>query len=126
MKTILVAGIATTVIVLVAGYPRGYGALSPRSRLYRTGGLGLMLVLLIVGVAYVSLPPLDGSRITAFRYLMLFGIGVMIALAVACVAVLDALESLSVLRREQRTALHSMAEDTARVAEAVRRRERSA
>ncbi|MFM7323176.1 MAG: hypothetical protein ACKO5K_16890 [Armatimonadota bacterium] len=122
MKAALLVGLALNILVLVLGYPRGYGALSPRSRLYRTGGLGLLLVLLVVGVAYVSLPPLDGTRITAFRHLMLFSIGVMLALSLACVAVLDALESWSVLRREQRTVLRTMAEDAARVAEAARER----
>jgi hypothetical protein len=53
---------------------------------------------------------------------MLFSIGVMLALSLACVALLDGLESWSVLRREQRSALRTMAEEAAQVAEAARAR----
>lgn len=118
MKLILGGLLAAAVLATVLGYPSRYGALSARSRLFRTGGVGLVILLLLVSLIYVSLPPLDGTRILAFRHLTLLTVGVLLALSLACVAVLDALESLSVLRREERAALNQMVRDAAEAAKA--------
>jgi hypothetical protein len=94
---------------LVWGYPRRYGALSARSRLFRTSGLGLLLLLIAVALVQVSLPPLDGTRLTAFRHLAVYSTGIFLALSLACLAVLDALEVWSVMRREERARIQEMA-----------------
>jgi len=108
--TIFLGGLFVTVVVaMVWGYPRRYGALSPRSRLFRTSGLGLLLLLVSVAWLQVSLPPLDGTRLTAFRHLALYATGIFLALSLACVAVLDALEVWSVMRREERARIQEMA-----------------
>lgn len=113
MKLVLGLLLAAAVLITVLGYPKRYGALSARSRLFRTGGMGLVIVLLVVALAYAALPPLDGTRIVAFRHLSLMIVGVMLALSLACVALLDALESFSVLRREERAVLNRMVQEAA-------------
>ena len=116
MKLFLGLLLAAAVVFTALGYPKRYGALSARSRLFRTAGMGLVIVLLVVSLAYLSLPPLDGTRIVAFRHLSLILIAVMTGLSLACVALLDALESFSVLRREERAVLRTMAEAAAETA----------
>lgn len=108
MKLFLGILFVLVLVLTVLGFPRGYGALSARSRLFRTSGLGLLLTLVAVAWFQVSLPALDGTRLTAFRHLALYGTGVFLALSLACVAVLDALEVWSVARREERSTLRSM------------------
>lgn len=97
-------------VATVWGYPRRYGALSARSRLFRTAGLGLLLLLVAVAWFLVSLPPLDGTRMTAFRHLSLYATGVFLALSLACIAVLDSLEVWSVMRREERARVRQFVE----------------
>jgi membrane protease YdiL (CAAX protease family) len=100
-----------TVIFAVRGYPSGYGALSNRSRLYRTAALGLLILLIIVAFVGFSLP-LDGPRkLIAFRQISILLVSVMLALSLVCAAGLDALESYSVVRRQERLANQKVAEE---------------
>jgi membrane protease YdiL (CAAX protease family) len=99
------------VIFAVRGYPSGYGALSKRSRLYRTAALGLLIFLIIVAFVGFSLP-LDGpKKLIAFRQLSILLVSVMLALSLVCAAGLDALESYSVVRRQERLANQKVAEE---------------
>jgi hypothetical protein len=100
-----------TVIFAVRGYPSGYGALSKRSHLYRTAALGLLILLIIVAFVGFSLP-LDGpKKLIAFRQISILLVSVMLALSLVCAAGLDALESYSVVRRQERLANQKVAEE---------------
>ena len=94
------------------GYRRGYGALSGRSRLFRTSGMGLLDLLIFLGLVYLTrslhnkLPPLQMlSFLAAF-----LGLGV----SLVCIALLDALESVVAMRRVERQVMQQVIEETAR------------
>ena len=111
MQVALAVVFVMTVIFAVRGYPSGYGALSMRSRLYRTAALGLLILLVIVAYVGFSLP-IDGpKKLIAFRQLSILLVSVMLALSLVCAAGLDALESYSVVRRQERIANQQVAED---------------
>lgn len=111
MQIALAVIFVLTVIFAVRGYPSGYGALSNRSRLYRTAALGLLMLLIIVAFVGFSLP-LDGPRkLIAFRQISILLVSVMLALSLVCAAGLDALESYSVVRRQERLANQKVAEE---------------
>lgn len=111
MQIALAVVFVMTVIFAVRGYPSGYGALSKRSRLYRTAALGLLILLIIVAFVGFSLP-LDGpKKLIAFRQISILLVSVMMALSLVCAAGLDALESYSVVRRQERLANQKVAEE---------------
>lgn len=111
MQIALAVVFVMTVIFAVRGYPSGYGALSKRSRLYRTAALGLLILLVIVAFVGFSLP-LDGpKKLIAFRQISILLVSVMLALSLVCAAGLDALESYSVVRRQERLANQKVAEE---------------
>lgn len=111
MQIALAVVFVMTVIFAVRGYPSGYGALSKRSRLYRTAALGLLVLLIIVAFVGFSLP-LDGpKKLIAFRQISILLVSVMLALSLVCAAGLDALESYSVVRRQERLANQKVAEE---------------
>lgn len=111
MQIALAVVFVMTVVFAVRGYPSGYGALSKRSRLYRTAALGLLILLIIVAFVGFSLP-LDGpKKLIAFRQISILLVSVMLALSLVCAAGLDALESYSVVRRQERLANQKVAEE---------------
>lgn len=111
MQIALAVVFVITVVFAVRGYPSGYGALSKRSRLYRTAALGLLILLVIVAFVGFSLP-LDGpKKLIAFRQISILLVSVMLALSLVCAAGLDALESYSVVRRQERLANQKVAEE---------------
>lgn len=111
MQIALAVVFVITVLFAIRGYPNGYGALSNRSRLYRTAALGLLILLIIVAFVGFSLP-LDGpKKLIAFRQISILLVSVMLALSLVCAAGLDALESYSVVRRQERLANQKVAED---------------
>ena len=111
MQVALAVIFVMSVIFAVRVYPSVYGALSKRSRLYRTAALGLLILLIIVAFVGFSLP-IDGPRkLVAFRQLSILLVSVMLALSLVCAAGLDALESYSVVRRQERIANQLIAED---------------
>ena len=97
----------------VYGYPGKYGALSGRSRLYRTVGLcifDLLLILLFLG-AFVDFNEGVMPRVAAVRRLLYLMSCVTLGLTLPLIAALDALESYSSVRRERREFLQKMAEE---------------
>lgn len=123
MQIALAVLFVVTVVFAVRGYPTGYGALSKRSRLYRTAALGLLILLIIVAFVGFSLP-LDGpKRLVAFRQISILLVSVMLALSLVCAAGLDALESYSIVRRQERLANQQVAEDLAGQLQALRERD---
>lgn len=105
---LLIVGVGLT----LWGYPRGYGALSGRSRLYRTVGMGLLDLLILFGLVYLSrsakgmLPPLQTITFLA----AFLGLGV----SLVCIALLDALESVVAMRRVERQVIQQVIEETVR------------
>lgn len=111
MQIALAVVFVLTVLFAVRGYQNGYGALSQRSRLYRTAALGLLILLIIVAFVGFSLP-LDGpKKLIAFRQISVLLVSVLLALSLVCAAGLDALESYSVVRRQERLANQKIAEE---------------
>ena len=92
----------------VVAYPNKYGALSGRSRLFRTVGLFLLDVLLVLVLMYTFIDFRAGvtPRVGAFRFLFYVASCLFLCFALVCVALLDALESYSSVRRERRTYLN--------------------
>ncbi len=91
----------------VLGYPNKYGALSGRSRLFRTVGLFLLDVLLVLVLMYTFIDFRAGvtPRVGAFRFFFYVSSCLFLCLTLVCVALLDALESYSSVRRERRAYL---------------------
>jgi hypothetical protein len=105
--------LAAALLVTVVGYGRKYGALSGRSRLFRTAGMGLIDLLLVVGLILVSgnrEAALAAGTLNAFavRQLVLLTVVVFLTLSLIGVAALDALENVTVYRRERRQAMQDM------------------
>ncbi len=95
----------------VLGYPKGYGALSGRSRLFRTVGLfllDLLLGLVLLGTFIEFADPLRPrlGPLRAFAYMLAC---VFLALSLVCIALLDWLESLVAYRRAHRDLIYRMA-----------------
>lgn len=111
VKIVLGVLLAAALVTTVVGYPKRYGALSGRSRLFRVTGMALVDLILIVALTYVLTPPLNGTSVMAFRHISLVGIGILLSLSLLCIAVLDALESFVLLRREERATLARMAQE---------------
>ena len=111
MQIALAVVFVLAVIFAVRGYPLGYGALSKRSRLYRIAALGLLILLVIVAFVGFSLPLEGPKKLIAFRQISILLVSVMLALSLVCAAGLDALESYSVVRRQERLANQMVAED---------------
>lgn len=100
MAVLFVAVCAYTII----GYPKQYGALTPRSRLFRT--LGIVLLDLLIGLAllYTIVDVRAGvpANVGVIRVLLYLGSCIFLAFALFCIAMLDALETVSSFRREKR------------------------
>lgn len=94
----------------VLGYPHKYGALSGRSRLFRTLGvflldllLGLTLLYTFIDFAYGADKRVAAARAAAYILACLF-----LAFALLTTALLDSLESVVAYRRERRRALEEI------------------
>jgi hypothetical protein len=101
LGALLVAALLWTFL----GYGKRYGAGSPRQRLFRTLGVVVLDLLLILLVAY---PRIDfGSgvdpRFEAVRRGMFLISCILLLFGLLCIVLLDALESYVLVRREQRT-----------------------
>ena len=100
-------------VYTVVGYPNKYGALSGRSRLFRTVGLflldlllGLTLLGTFLDFRYGVTPKVALGRLMTYVLACVF-----LALSLVCIAVLDSLESLVVFRRTQRDLLYRDRDD---------------
>ncbi len=110
---------AAACVYTVVAYPNKYGALTGRSRLYRTVVaflLDLLLGLVLLGALVDWTPPADPAlRVSlAFRFIAYTLACVFLALSLLCLAALDWLEIQVVIRRSRRDVLVKMAEEEAR------------
>jgi len=103
----------------VWGYPRKYGALSGRSRFFRTVGMVLFNLLLITILIYAStdwhaqlyrigMEPHNAARLVAASKLVYFLIWLLIGIFLLGVALLDMLENFTIYRRQRREAMEAM------------------
>lgn len=90
-----------SVLYTVFGYRHRYGALSGRSRLFRTLGLMVMDLLLALSLMWFFIPFGDG-RLGLARQGFYIASCVVLVLALLCIAMLDALETIVAARREER------------------------
>lgn len=97
----------------LVAYPHKYGALSGRSRLFRTIGLFLLNLLLGLVLLYTFLDfgANASERVANFREITFLLACIFLGLALICIALLDWLESLVAYRRAQRQNLYDMAAD---------------
>jgi membrane protease YdiL (CAAX protease family) len=107
--------LAVALLVTVIGYPRKYGALSGRSRLYRTLGVALIDLLLVVILVFVStdFSSIVDPRVRAVRVIIYTLTFLFLTLSLMGLAGLDVLESIVVYRRERRAALEQMVREEA-------------
>jgi hypothetical protein len=109
IAVLLVGAMAYTVY----GYPHHYGALTGRSRLFRTVGLvviDLLLVLVLMGM-FIDFGAEVTRRVAAVRAAFYWGACVLLGLSLPFIALLDALESYTAVRREKRDFLQQMIQE---------------
>jgi hypothetical protein len=109
ISILMVGAMAYTVF----GYPHRYGALTGRSRLYRTVGLiaiDLLLVLVLMGTL-IDFGADVPRRIAALRAALYWSACVILGLSLPCIALLDALESYTAVRREKRDFVQQMIQE---------------
>jgi hypothetical protein len=107
--------LALAIALLIYGYPRGYGALSPRSRLFRTAGMALLCLLMALAMVFVGRDFV--GRVGALQKLALlvslYGLGI----SLVCIALLDALESFVAMRKAERQVIQQVIESVAEEAQ---------
>jgi membrane protease YdiL (CAAX protease family) len=110
--------LAIAVGLTIFFYSKGYGALSPRSRLFRTAGMALLCLLLALALIFVGRDFV--GRVGALQKLMLlislYGLGV----SLVCIALLDALESFVAMRKAERQVIQQVIENVAEEAQKQR------
>jgi Na+/melibiose symporter-like transporter len=114
LQLVLTLGFLGTLAFLVLGWPRRFGALSDRSWRFRLAGLGLLLILFALGWMAAGMVVGRGNKVGAIRYLSLVLSCILITLSLTCVALLDGLESYSVIRKERRGELNKLIDETTR------------
>lgn len=94
----------------VVGYPHKYGALTGRSRFFRTIGLFLLdlLLALVLLYTFVDFNRETGGPVASIRELLYLLSCFFLGLMLVCLAILDALESVVAVRRERRAAMQEM------------------
>lgn len=123
--------LAVSVLVTVLGFRRKYGALSGRSRLFRTAGMGIINLLLVVLIVFfgmdkqATLAAGGDPRVFALRTLILLLVITFLILSLVGLVALDALENIVVYRRERRQAFQQMIRDEIE-SQARKRAERAA
>lgn len=100
-QIILALLLGGSVFYTVFGYTRRYGALSGRSRLFRTLGLIVIDLLLALVLMWFFIDFGDGN-LAAIRQSFYIISCVVLVLALLCIAMLDALETIVAARREER------------------------
>ena len=112
-QVLLALGFVFACAYTVFGYPSRYGALSARSRLFRT--LGLFLLNLLLGLVLLgTVLPFDegvSARAAALRQVAYWLACLFLALSLICVALLDWLESMAAYQRARRDILYKMAQE---------------
>ncbi|MDX1933841.1 MAG: hypothetical protein SFU56_14680 [Capsulimonadales bacterium] len=102
--------LAATLFYTVYAYPNRYGALTGRSRLYRTVGLfllSLLLMLVFIGT-YIDFRADVTPRAGLIRMIFYWASCLMLGLILPVIAFLDSLESFVAVRREKRDYLMNM------------------
>lgn len=100
-QIILAVLLGGAVLYTVFGYRHRYGALSGRSRLFRTFGLALMDLLLALALMWFFID-FGGGNLGLARQGFYLASCVVLVLALLCIALLDALETVVAARREER------------------------
>lgn len=106
LGVLLAAALAYTVY----GYPHRYGALTGRSRLYRTVGLfllSLLLMLVFMG-QFIDFYAGIERKVGALRWVFYQSSCLLLGLMLPIIAFLDTLESVVAVRREKRDYLLNM------------------
>lgn len=101
MQIFLVLAFGVLAVFAVKSYPSGYGALSPRSRMYRTACTGMLLLLIAVAWIGFSVPD-SVDKILVIRKVSIWLVAVLLSGSLVMTALLDALESYSVVRKLER------------------------
>ena len=93
-------------IYTVVAYPARYGAISGRSRLFRTVGVFLLDLLFMLVFMYTLIDwGAGGKQVGAIRWVFYVASCFFLCFALACTAALDALEGFTAVRRERRRTL---------------------
>lgn len=123
--------LAIALAATVWGYPHKYGALSGRSRLFRTVGVVLIDLLLITVLMYfstdwtamkyrVGMTSSDALKLVAASQALYLVTWVIIMIWSVGMGLLDALENFSVYRRQRRQALDEMIQEAIAASQAKR------
>ncbi len=112
-QIVLAVLFAASCTYTVVGYPSKYGALSGRSRLFRTVGLFLLNLLfgLVLLGTFLDFRANASARTAAFREIVYWIACIFLALSLMCIALLDWLESLVAYRRAQRDIVYKIIQD---------------
>lgn len=113
-QIVLATLFAGACLYTILGYPKQYGALSGRSRLFRTLGMFLLDLLIGLVLLYTFLDRGPGGitgRADALRSLLYLGSCIFLAFGLVCLALLDALETLSAFRRQRRQTIEEFVKD---------------
>jgi membrane protease YdiL (CAAX protease family) len=108
-------GLAGAMAYTVLGYPHKYGALTGRSRLFRTLGLLVfdLLLLLVLIWTFTDFSKQVGQRVGRIREIFYLASCLVLGLSLPLIALLDALESYTAVRRERREFLQQAVRDEA-------------
>ncbi|WP_309712348.1 hypothetical protein [Armatimonas sp.] len=90
-------------------YSRGYGALSPRSRLYRTAGMVMLCLFLVLLTIFMGREFV--GRIGLLQKLALLISIYCLGISLPCIALLDALESFVTVRKAERQVIQQTIEE---------------
>ncbi len=99
-----------SVFYTIFGYKHRYGALSGRSRLFRTLGLIVMDLLLALALMWFFIDFGSGTLGLA-RQGFYIASCIVLVLALLCIALLDALETIVAARREERDFVRQILKD---------------
>lgn len=123
--------LAGTVGYTIWGYPRKYGALSGKSRLFRTVGMVLANLLLLTVFLYFStdwtamkyrigVPSQDSERLVKASQLLYGTTWVLLATLLVGTAGLDSLENFTIYRKRRREAVDEMIQEAVAANQAKR------
>lgn len=123
--------LAAAVAYTVWGYPHKYGALSGKSRLFRTVGIVLIDLLLLTVLMYFStdwkamqyrigVPSQDSTRLVKASQLLYGTTWVLLSVLIVGTAGLDSLENFTIYRKKRREALDQMIQEAVAASQAKR------
>jgi hypothetical protein len=97
----------------VLAYPNKYGALTGRSRMFRTVAIAILdlLLLLVLMATFIDFRAGVSPRLVPIRFFFYVASCFFLCFSLVAVAALDALESFSSVRRERRNELERVLRD---------------